>query len=581
MPGSGGHADFLKSKIALRPPRWLLVFIVGLAGTFWLLQPIVLTNDTLGYLEAARFFTSFRFRNWSFADSFPYWRMPLFPLLLALTGAAQGWTVKGIILLHLVFGIAMPILVFFSLSWINTRMAALVSAAVAVSLIPLTNMGAVMTDQLFMFLMVVSVFLACRYIASRRIGDLYALAATCFLAVITRPQGNYLWVVLLAACLAAMPRRWLHCGAAGLFALALQTGYAALRPLIAGPINKSQNEILLPDGEEDQNIVYRRAMQLVGDNRIDSARAVAVFIENPTRGDEIEFAIALKTLANNNPAHSAIAPQRYITDHSLTTSSGRMLIYPVMTARRFDAEALILAQNGPATARLYKLLINYFSTEGKIAYAHLWPGPDDPAVIARNLLNELPPATGQWTLWNILDRIIGPAPADQLCREVFSEFAGLHPSLLAKQFLDSAFRAVTIEGDLPIHADLVADSGMISHFNREVAHSKRFYDAYLVVAELYKLYWIPISVLSLLIAGAGLFFVRQRQLFIVWAMLCAVGAHQLGLCAIAGVPYYRYNAPAFIFFIMAAGITVYAAVRRYPPRALAPAYSSPIVSSAT
>ena len=628
--GFGAHAGFPRLNGAPRVPPWLLVLIVGAAVAFWLLQPIILTNDTIGYLEAGRFFTSFRFRDWSFSENFPYWRMPLFPLLLVLTGAVQGWTVKAVILVHLGFGILMPILVYFSLSWINTRMAALTAAILVASLIPLANIGYVMTNQLFMFLMVVSVFLSCRYIGSRRIVDLYALAITCFLAVMTRPQANYVWLLLLAACFVANPRRWRHCVGAGLLAVALQLGFVTLRPMIAGPISVTQNEILLPDGEQDQDVVFQRAIQLINDNRIDSARAVAGFVENPTRVNEIYFAIVLKTLANSTPwlaektalamvagdlrdqalfytaaafaklnaqadaqrvanlinsdtykskttdvnalagvtipvvpAHSASGPQRYITDHTLTTSTGRMLIYPIMNARSLDPKALIVPENGPETARLYKLLINYFFTEGKNTAPQTWLAVDDPALIARGILNTLRPPEGQWTLWNILDRIIGPVRADQLCKAVFFEFARLHPGLLAKYFLDPLFSVGLVFGSLPMHVDLPADSRMIERYNRDVARSKRFFDTYLHVAEMYRPCFVPIGLLSLLLAGAGLFFVRDRRLFIIWAMLCAVGAHQIGLCAIAGVPYYSYTAPAFIFFIMASGITVYAATMRY------------------
>jgi hypothetical protein len=117
------RGDLRRPTLNARPPFWLSAFVIIVSCAFWLLQPIILTYDTLGYLEAGRFFTSFSFRDWSFSESFTYWRMPLFPLLLTLTGAVQGWTVRVLVLVHLASAILMPILIYYGLSWIDRKAA--------------------------------------------------------------------------------------------------------------------------------------------------------------------------------------------------------------------------------------------------------------------------------------------------------------------------------------------------------------------------------------------------------------------------------------------------------------------------
>jgi hypothetical protein len=620
----------------------IATFAVGIA--FCVVQPIIYTNDTDGYLEAARFFIG------APDGKYAYLRTPLFPMLLAVTGVAAERSLHGLVAVHLVLGLAIPILIYFSLSWVGRWSAAGAAIVSAATLIPFLNVGYVMTSQLFTFMLVLTVFFACRFIATQRAIDMYASIFGGFLAMMVRPQGSALFVVLAPMFFVAAPGKWRHCIAAIVAVIALQFTYMAARPHFVGPIAAS-GEVLLSDLSQDVLIpddqaLYRRALLFVRQNLTGSAEIIARFIHDPALARQVRLASILQDLLNRNPdgalkqalasndeevrdqglyyvawqraatddkataqlisdqigssaikaklkevwdrpvdiplltsaapLNGRLEPRPYVTDLDMTDTAGKNLLYPAFLSRYISPDALIVPENGPATTELYRILNIYFGTPGLVdlSYPDAAEYLDDSVNGVHRFLTQYPapPAGVHWTLWVVLDRLVGPTQANGLLRSVFIEFAERHPVALGRIYLGFIFQdllnrnvlrdqtSMPIAGTsttLPNHPDVAT----IPVFRREIAKSKLFLDTYVALAQEFgslSVLFIPILVS---VAASGALVIRERRLLLSWGVCLLVAFHQFAVCAITIGSFFVYTSASYLFLIMAAAISIYSAVQ--------------------
>src|SRR5262249_30472802 len=86
---------------ALRNDRLVVALVAAASAVIWyLVEPIVITHDTFAYLDAGKFIAGVE------GGSFSYFRPPLLPLLLAVTGVPGRQTYVWFILTQLTLGIA-------------------------------------------------------------------------------------------------------------------------------------------------------------------------------------------------------------------------------------------------------------------------------------------------------------------------------------------------------------------------------------------------------------------------------------------------------------------------------------------
>src|SRR3990167_2865587 len=276
---------------------FLLIFTSIIGGVFFIIQPIIYTNDTGGYLEAAKFFSH------TPGGKYQYWRTPLFPMLLALTGAARESSIHGIVVLHFILALSMPLLIYFSVYWVNKRVALFSALIVSISLLPFLNVSYIMPNQLFVFFMVAAVCFTWRFIGLQKTIDIYTASLFAFMAIMARPQGSYIFVVLLAVMFAVAPKKWRHCALALAIVVGLQYSYMLSRPYFAGPIAPS-SLILLPNPQKtealDDKELYMRSLSMVRQNGLEDARFVARFIHNKFLSQKVYLAIILQSLLNKD-----------------------------------------------------------------------------------------------------------------------------------------------------------------------------------------------------------------------------------------------------------------------------------------
>jgi hypothetical protein len=264
------------------------------------------------------------------------------------------------------------------------------------------------------------------------------------------------------------------------------------------------------------------------------------------------------------PPEGRIRPKPYITGLDLTNTTGRMLLYPALLIRSFDPTALIEPRNGPATALLYHLLETYYSSGGLAA--HLYPpGPKrDGHRLVQDLLtrDEVPGA--HWTIWNTLDRLIGPKLADDLCKRVFFEFALQHPSQLlwfySGMFLEGLLYVhlpplPAVGAGLPYHPD----TQIHPRFMHEVSNSQIFYKYYLRFSfDFYDHYFRALAKILFVFATLGIFFIRNWKIFMTWTVLWVIALEQLAVCALTAGTGLGYSAISQLLLSLAAVISVHA-----------------------
>lgn len=200
----------------------LIVLAAGiLAALAWYFsEPIVFTNDSFGYLNAAKYIAGLP------AQNVPYYRMPLFPLFLAATGVIYD-TFFWFVLAQIALGILM-VMIFHDGLRAYSRPAALIATAVfTFTFVPFVYSKSVMTEQLYLFGLILCLSSTLRYFLSPSLGHIVLIAGAIVIMMLTRVQGILIGVVVLPFLLYTHPDRWRSILGAAIIVTALVAAYAA------------------------------------------------------------------------------------------------------------------------------------------------------------------------------------------------------------------------------------------------------------------------------------------------------------------------------------------------------------------
>lgn len=624
------------------PSLYIFLVTIIIGGTFLIIQPIVYTNDSGGYLEAARFFHGVS------DTKYQYWRTPLFPLLMLITGVADEISLHGLVAFYFLLALSIPLLIYFGIRWINAGVAFVAALLVVASLLPFIDVTFIMPSQLFGFMLILSAFFTWRYINKTQISDIYAIALSSLIVVMVRPQGSYLFVLLLGIAILAAPQKWRHCVSALLLVIAIQFGYMAARPYFAGPIGPIGTDVvLLPAYQSgnkfDDQTLYQRAMLLIRQNAVSEGQFVAGLIKDFSLARQVRLAAHLQPLLNKNldlAKKSALAEldkevrdnalfyiawtqmatgdltesialrdqigsknlrkkliklkgsvpeipiltaaglsdeninsSHYITGLDLTNTGGKMLLFMAIKARTIDPNALIAPKNGPATTELYRMLGNYMNNKDIFIndYPNLASINPDPQKATDILFTKIEPYEAHWTLWGTMDRLYGPARADLFLKSVYFEFAKSHTHALMLLYSKILLQALTghdMKLELmgygrnqyfPIHPNLVP----IPQFKREVTNSQILQNQYMELGQHYSNIFVILVGPIFFIALLGIFLIRERRLFLTWLTCWVIALHQIIICTITCGAVFGYILFDYIFLIIAAVLTGYAAFKLY------------------
>lgn len=131
-----------------------------------------------------------------------------YPLLMLATGVQHFHTFMGLALVQTMFAFLMPLLIYRIVERFDCRAAYWAGILAIVSMGPYQFMRWIHHDQPYIFFGVLGCYIFSLFIYSGRKRDLVMLGVVFSLMSITRPAGNWIYVIMAALALFAHPRQW-------------------------------------------------------------------------------------------------------------------------------------------------------------------------------------------------------------------------------------------------------------------------------------------------------------------------------------------------------------------------------------
>ncbi len=212
-----------------RAPLALLLLGTVVEAIWLATQHIGFTVDSREFYELALWLSGHAPANYSL----PTYRAPGYPFFLILTGVPSFNTLTGLLLAQAAMAIAIPILIYGSMRLIAPRVAFVTGLCAVLLLVPFAYSKSVMTEQLFLFLLFVLIYLVAHYLARGDARSVYLLAVCAIALLLTRPVANLLFVLVLGVAFLAHPRQYRHHLLALGFVFVCVVGWSNVRALWA------------------------------------------------------------------------------------------------------------------------------------------------------------------------------------------------------------------------------------------------------------------------------------------------------------------------------------------------------------
>jgi hypothetical protein len=212
------------NKVWLRDPKYdrsIIVAVAIVAAALWFYtQPIVFTNDSFGYLNSAKFLVGQR------NHGVPYYRMPLFPVWLAVTGVPTLDTFKWFILAQTALGMLMVWIFHDGLRAYSQKVALVATVVLAATFVPFVYSKSVMTEQLYLFGLILCLANALNYLLTPRALRIALVALGVAIMMFTRVQGFAIGGVVFLFLICCYPSHWRSIGAAACAVLISVAAYS-------------------------------------------------------------------------------------------------------------------------------------------------------------------------------------------------------------------------------------------------------------------------------------------------------------------------------------------------------------------
>jgi len=183
--------------------RLIVAAIAILAASIWYLsEPIVFTNDSFGYVGAAKFIVGIS------GHGIPYYRMPLFPLFLVATGVARYSTFFWFVLAQTALGIAMVGIFHDGLRGYSRKGALLATIAFTFTFVPFVYSKSVMTEQLYLTGLVLCLSSTLKFLQAGSRFHLMLVAVSVLIMTLSRVQGVFIGFIVFPFLLMTRPQRW-------------------------------------------------------------------------------------------------------------------------------------------------------------------------------------------------------------------------------------------------------------------------------------------------------------------------------------------------------------------------------------
>jgi len=157
-----------------------------------------------------------------------------YPLLILATGYAATHSFTGLVLLQATMAWSIPLLVYGTVGPAHHRAGFAAGLVTILSMSPFLFMKMIHHDQAYVFLSLLTVYLAACFVRSSQVRFLYLAIATMIFASLTRPAGNLLAVPLIVLIWLYRPTSWRHCLVGFAAMLACAAAYADHRAVLLG-----------------------------------------------------------------------------------------------------------------------------------------------------------------------------------------------------------------------------------------------------------------------------------------------------------------------------------------------------------
>jgi hypothetical protein len=177
------------------------VAAVAAALLWYLYEPIVFTYDSFAYLEAAKALAGIE------GAGFAYFRAPLLPLLMALTGVPSAQTFAWFIIAQMLLGVAIVMVMHNCLRRISLPLGLLASGLFVSTFMAFVHAKAIMTEEIYLFGWCLCIERALTYLATGTRHSLVQTALAALVLAMCRAQGAFVIAVVLAVLAIARPKR--------------------------------------------------------------------------------------------------------------------------------------------------------------------------------------------------------------------------------------------------------------------------------------------------------------------------------------------------------------------------------------
>jgi hypothetical protein len=216
--------------------------VVGLAATitaatWYLIEPIVVTHDSFASLDAAKFIAGVE------GGSFTYFRPPLLPLLLAITGVPGRQTYVWFILTQIALGVASIMLMHDCLRRISKSLGLIATALYIATFIGFVYSKSIMTEEIYLFGWCLCINGGLLYLWTGAPLRLAQTVVALLVLALTRAQGAYVIAAVLPIFALARPRQLPAVALALVAYLLIIFGYGKLHASMARAMNDGGKRI--------------------------------------------------------------------------------------------------------------------------------------------------------------------------------------------------------------------------------------------------------------------------------------------------------------------------------------------------
>jgi hypothetical protein len=217
---------------ALRNDRLIVGLAAATTAVIWyFIEPIVVTHDSFAYLGAAKFIAGVE------GGSFTYFRPPLLPLLLAITGVPGRQTYLWFIMTQMALGVASVILMHDCLRRISKSLGLIATALYIATFIGFVYSKSIMTEQIYLFGWCLCINGGLLYLWTGGPLRLAQTVVALLILALTRAQGAYVIAAVVPILALARPRQLPAIALALVAYLLIIFGYGKLHASMARAMN--------------------------------------------------------------------------------------------------------------------------------------------------------------------------------------------------------------------------------------------------------------------------------------------------------------------------------------------------------